>query len=127
MTKLNELSRKEKDVILFKGTEMPFSGKYDDFDKKGTYICKQCNAPLYRSDSKFDARCGWPAFDDEIPGAIKHIPITYGPYDYEEIQCNTCNGHLGHLFIGEGFTQTNKRHCVNSISLQFVPYEKSDE
>ncbi len=117
--KLKELSPEEAYVILHKGTERPYTGKYEDFWEPGTYICKQCSAPLYRSERKFDAGCGWPSFDEEIPGAVKRINDPDG--ERTEIVCATCGGHLGHVFTGEGFTKNNTRHCVNSISMEFVP------
>lgn len=115
----NKLSPEEEWVIIDKGTERPFTGKYEKFTDEGTYVCKRCNAPLYKSSSKFDAQCGWPAFDDEIKGAVKHTPDGDGMRT--EITCNSCGAHLGHVFIGEGYTAKNTRHCVNSISLNFIP------
>jgi len=116
---LRKLSRAEERVILRGGTEPPFSGEYEHFSGVGSYACKQCGAVLYRSVDKFDARCGWPAFDREVPGAVRRIPDRDG--ERIEIRCAQCDGHLGHVFEGEGFTPTNTRHCVNSISLVFVP------
>ena len=104
---------------------MPFTGEYDNFYKPGTYVCRRCEAPLYRSKDKFDAHCGWPAFDQEIPGAVKKYPVKnmFGGY---ELECARCGAHLGHVFVGERFTEKNTRHCVNSISLKFIP-DKSDK
>ena len=113
----NTLSPEERSVIEGKGTEAPFSGEYDNFYEDGTYVCRQCNAILYRSVDKFDAHCGWPAFDQETPGAIIRSPDPDGVRT--EITCAACGGHLGHVFIGEGFTKSNTRHCVNSLSLRF--------
>src|ERR1035437_4381831 len=117
--KYNPLTVEEQAVILHKATERPFTGEYDTLFAKGTYVCKQCNAPLYRSESKFDAHCGWPSFDDEIPGAVKHIPDADG--QRTEIVCANCGAHLGHVFVDEGFTPKNTRYCVNSISMKFIP------
>jgi peptide methionine sulfoxide reductase msrA/msrB len=114
-----KLTPAEERVIVHQGTEAPYTGKYDDFWQKGTYVCKRCGAPLYRSESKFDAGCGWPAFDDEIPGAVKRIPDPDGMRT--EIICAHCGAHLGHVFTGEGFTPKNTRYCVNSISMEFIP------
>lgn len=113
----NELTDEEKRVIEYKGTEMPFSGKYNDFYEEGVFLCKKCNSALYKSENKFSSGCGWPSFDDEIEGAVKRLPDADGRR--VEIICANCGGHLGHVFEGEGFTSKNTRHCVNSISLNF--------
>ena len=117
--KLNKLTKEEEKVIVHKGTERPFSGEYDDFYEKGIYVCRRCEAPLYKSDDKFDAHCGWPSFDKEIPGAVKRLPDPDGRRT--EIECARCGAHLGHVFMGEGLTQRNTRYCVNSISMKFIP------
>ncbi|MEO0205674.1 MAG: methionine-R-sulfoxide reductase [candidate division WOR-3 bacterium] len=114
-----KLTQTEEWVIIHKGTEPPFSGEYNDFFQKGIYHCKRCNASLYRSEAKFKSGCGWPSFDEEIKGAVKRVPDPDGIRI--EIQCANCGAHLGHVFEGEGFTPKNVRHCVNSISLIFVP------
>jgi methionine-R-sulfoxide reductase len=116
--KYNELNAEESHVVLHKGTEHPFTGKYDDFFEGGYYACKQCNEPLYRSEHKFHSHCGWPSFDDEIVGAIKRETDSDGRRT--EILCANCDGHLGHVFEGEGLTSKNTRHCVNSVSMNFV-------
>ena len=121
--KKNQLTPQQHHVLAEKGTERPFSGEYDNNYESGTYVCGWCNNPLYTSDSKFDAGCGWPAFDDEIPGAVAHHLDADGRR--EEITCAHCGGHLGHVFKGEYITPKNTRHCVNSLALTFIPASQS--
>ncbi|MBN2343529.1 MAG: bifunctional methionine sulfoxide reductase B/A protein [Deltaproteobacteria bacterium] len=122
--KYSELTEEEARVIVHKGTEAPFSGRFVSHKQDGTYTCKQCGEPLFSSDAKFDSKSGWPSFDDAIPGAVKEIPDADGVRT--EIVCANCGAHLGHVFVGEGFTDKNTRHCVNSISLDFEPKEVDD-
>ena len=118
----NRLTSQEEKVIMNKATEPPFAGEYDDFYQDGTFICRRCNAPLFSSKSKFDAGCGWPSFDESYPNAIKRVPDPDGVRT--EIECANCGGHLGHEFVGEGFTKKDTRDCVNSLSIRFIPKAK---
>jgi len=117
--KYNKLTEKEEYVILHKGTEAPFSGEYCDHEEDGTYLCRRCDARLYRSGDKFESHCGWPSFDDQVADSVEMRPDPDGRRT--EIVCRSCGGHLGHIFEGEGFTFKNRRHCVNSLSLSFRP------
>jgi methionine-R-sulfoxide reductase len=117
-SKYNELTQEEHNVIEKKGTEYPFSGEYDNFYEAGMYVCRRCDAELYRSVDKFDAHCGWPSFDKEVPGSVIRIADPDGMRT--EVACANCDGHLGHVFMGERFTETNARHCVNSLSMKFI-------
>lgn len=121
-TKYNTLTPEEEYIIVHKGTEMPFTGDLLHNKEKGTYVCKRCNAPLYHSADKFESHCGWPSFDDEIRGAVKRVPDADGRR--VEIICAKCSAHLGHVFEGERFTPKDTRHCVNSLSMTFIPAER---
>ena len=115
----NTLNSEEERVIIHKGTQRAFTGEFDENKLPGTYVCRQCESELYRSEDKFNSQCGWPSFDDEIEGAVKRL--RHSDDNRIEIVCSNCDGHLGHVFEGERFTEKNTRHCVNSISMKFVP------
>ncbi len=118
----NKLTSEEEKIIVDKATEYPFTGEYDDFYEDGTYICRRCNAPLFSSKSKFSSGCGWPSFDETLPGAVKRLLDPDGMRT--EIECSNCGAHLGHEFVGERLTDKNTRECVNSLSIRFIPKEK---
>jgi len=128
--KLNKLTKEEERVIVHKGTEEPFNNEYENNFSEGIYVCKRCEAPLYRSEDKFDAHCGWPAFDKEIKGAVKHVNpdlIHKMLGATTELHCARCDAYLGHDYKGEGFTLTNIRYCVNSISMKFIPKKDTND
>ncbi len=119
----NSLTPEEEFVILRKGTEPPYRGEYTDTEIAGTYVCRQCDTPLFRSEDKFHSNCGWPSFDNELPNSVTKIPDRDGMR--VEIVCTECGGHLGHIFNGEQYTEKNQRYCVNSISMKLVPDSES--
>jgi methionine-R-sulfoxide reductase len=124
-TKYNKLTPWQEQVIEYKATDRPYTGDYYTKKDKGIYICRRCNNPLYNSEDKFDSHCGWPSFDDEIEGSVTRVPDADGMR--VEIICNNCKGHLGHVFLGEGFTDKDTRHCVNTSSILFVPSDSIND
>ena len=120
----SNLNAEEKHILKNKGTETPFTGEYNDFFETGIFVCRACESPLYESDAKFNSGCGWPSFDDELEGAILRYEDLSGGKVRTEICCAKCNGHLGHVFKGEQMTEKNTRHCVNSLSIKFIPCQK---
>lgn len=116
--KYNKLTVEEEEIIVSKKTEPPYTGRYDDFYEKGIYVCKRCDNPLFTSYAKFKSGCGWPSFDDQISGSVERVIDADGLRT--EIICSKCKAHLGHVFLGEGYTKKNTRHCVNSLSLKFI-------
>lgn len=124
-TKYNDLTPQQEQVLVYKATDRPYIGTYYEKKDNGLYICRRCNNPLYTSEDKFDSHCGWPSFDDEIKGSVTRILDADGRRT--EIVCNNCQGHLGHVFLGEQMTDKNTRHCVNTSSILFVPKDKTKE
>ncbi len=122
--KYNDLTEEERKVIEDKDTESPFTGEYDNFYEPGTFICRRCNNPLFTSKAKFDAHCGWPAFDESFPNSLKRIYDNSLGMQRTEIECANCRAHLGHEFKGEHLTDKNVRECVNSLSIKFIPERK---
>ena len=123
--KYNDLTSQQEQVLVNKATDRPYTGDYYEKKDNGLYICRRCNNPLYTSEDKFDSHCGWPSFDDEIKGSVTRILDADGRRT--EIVCNNCQGHLGHVFLGEQMTDKNTRHCVNTSSILFVPKDKTKE
>mgnify|MGYP005631167581 FL=1 len=120
------LTHSEREILANKGTEAPFSGEYNNHFEKGYFVCRACNNKLYESKTKFDSGCGWPSFDDEIPGAIVRYEDNSLGRQRTEICCSKCDGHLGHVFHGEKITPKDTRHCVNSLSIRFIASSSSE-